>query len=73
MTKDAIPPGLPRPAEAVDDGPGFGELRLGNLGVRLAESAREIDHAQQLRWRVFYQEMQARPSPAMAAQQRDFS
>jgi putative hemolysin len=44
----------------------------GALEVRLAESASEIDAAQALRYRVFYDEMAARPSPEMAARRRDF-
>ncbi|MGE0151895.1 MAG: GNAT family N-acetyltransferase [Reyranellaceae bacterium] len=40
--------------------------------IRLAESAAEIDAAQALRYRVFYDEMAARPTPAMAASKRDF-
>lgn len=42
--------------------PGFAELRFGNLGVRLAHSAAEIDAVQALRYRVFYEEMRATPS-----------
>jgi putative hemolysin len=49
-----------------------GDLRTGNLEVRLAVSAAEIDAAQALRYRVFYTEMAAQPSPDMAARQRDF-
>lgn len=49
-----------------------GELRAGNLEVRLAESAAEVHAAQMLRFRVFYEEMQARPTPEMAAQRRDY-
>ena len=48
------------------------ELRMGSLEVRLAESAAEIDWAQALRYRVFYNEMSAVPSPEMAARHRDF-
>jgi len=44
----------------------------GALEVRLAETAAEIDAAQALRYRVFYDEMAARPSPEMAARKRDF-
>ncbi|HYD30642.1 MAG TPA: GNAT family N-acyltransferase [Azospirillaceae bacterium] len=51
---------------------GQAELRMGNLEVRLAETAQEVDAAQALRYRVFYEEMAARPSPDMAARQRDF-
>ena len=51
--------------------PGFGELRGGNLGVRIAATEAEIDAAQALRYRVFYQEMGARPDALAAAARRD--
>jgi putative hemolysin len=51
-----------RPAPIVSNG----------VEVRLAESAAEIDAAQALRYRVFYDEMKAKPSPEMAARRRDF-
>jgi len=44
----------------------------GDFEVRLAQSAAEIDAAQALRYRIFYEEMAARPTPEMAARQRDF-
>ena len=44
----------------------------GDFEVRLAESRAEIDTAQALRYRVFYEEMKAKPTPEMAARQRDF-
>jgi len=50
---------------------GFGELRSGKLGVRIATSAGEIDAAQALRFRVFYDEMGAHPDAATAANRRD--
>ena len=46
---------------------GFGELRAGRLGVRIAEGEAEVRAAQALRWRVFYEEMGARPDAATAA------
>jgi putative hemolysin len=49
----------------------FPELRAGNLGVRVADSAAEIDAVQALRFRVFYQEMGARADAATAASLRD--
>lgn len=49
----------------------FEELRAGNLGVRLAESPAEVDAAQALRFRVFYEEMGARADAATAASGRD--
>ncbi len=44
----------------------------GDFEVRLAETAAEIDAAQALRYRVFYDEMKARPTPEMARLRRDF-
>jgi len=49
-----------------------GEIRSGNLEVRLAETAAEVAAAQRLRFRVFYEEMAAKPSAEMMAQRRDF-
>jgi putative hemolysin len=43
----------------------------GPLVVRLAEDPRDIDAAQALRYRVFYEEMSARPTPEVAADKRD--
>ena len=61
----------PGGVSAQSDAPGFGELRTGNLGVRIASTAAEIDAAEALRYRVFYQEMGARPDAASAATHRD--
>jgi putative hemolysin len=47
------------------------ELRAGNLGVRLAASADEIDAVQALRYRVFYGEMGARADSATTESHRD--
>ena len=44
----------------------------GTIEVRLAESAAEIAAAQRIRYRVFFEEMGARPSPSMRALERDF-
>jgi putative hemolysin len=60
---------LPRSERAPDD---FGALSLGSLEVRLARDAAEVDAAQALRYRVFYEEMSARPTPEMRARRRDF-
>ncbi len=49
----------------------FTELRAGNLGVRIAETAAEIDAALALRYRVFYDEMGANPGPEALATRRD--
>jgi putative hemolysin len=69
MTKDVKPP---MQSVAAIDGPGFGELRANNLGVRIAERAWELDAAQALRYRVFYEEMGAHPTAEVAARRRDF-
>jgi putative hemolysin len=50
---------------------GFGEIRAGNLGVRIAETAAEVDAAQALRYRVFYTEMGAHEDAATRATARD--
>jgi len=48
------------------------QIQRKSLEVRLAETAAEIDAAQALRYRVFYGEMNAKPSARMLARQRDF-
>ena len=50
---------------------GFGEIRAGNLGVRIAETAAEVDAAQALRYRVFYDEMGAHADASTRAAARD--
>ena len=55
----------------IDPEAGFGELRAGNLGVRIAISADEVDAAQALRYRIFYGEMGAHADAATAATARD--
>ncbi len=50
---------------------GFGELRGGSLGVRLANTPAELDAIQALRYRVFYDEMGATPDAQSAAVGRD--
>ncbi len=46
--------------------------RQGALDVRIAASEEEVAAAQALRYRIFYGEMGARPTPAMARAERDF-
>jgi putative hemolysin len=48
------------------------EATPAGLEVRLAADPAEIEAAQRLRYRVFYDEMGARPNAAMAASGRDF-
>lgn len=55
----------------IDPEAGFGELRAGPLGVRLAESDAEIDAAQALRFEIFYNEMGAHPDAETLASRRD--
>ena len=47
-------------------------IRAGDLAVRLAESEAEIRAAQRLRFKIFYEEMAAKPTGEMALQGRDF-
>ena len=65
------PIGRDWPASRAHEGRGFGELRAGNLGVRIATSAAELDAVQALRYRVFYQEMGARADRTAAGDRRD--
>ena len=46
-------------------------LKSGSLEVRLAENALEIDAAQALRYKVFYQEMKAKSTPMQNKIKRD--
>ncbi|WP_202526250.1 GNAT family N-acetyltransferase [Sneathiella litorea] len=46
-------------------------LRFNNLELRLAQSAADLDAAQALRYRIFYEEMGAKPSALCLAQSRD--
>ncbi len=46
--------------------------RRGDLEVRLARSPHEIDAAQAIRYRVFYEEMSATPDAETRARKRDF-
>lgn len=48
------------------------EQSSSNLEVRLAVNAAEIDAVQALRYQVFYEEMGAKPTPAMQEIKRDF-
>lgn len=48
------------------------DILSGNLQVRLAETAADVDAAQALRYRIFYERMGARPLPEMALRRLDF-
>ncbi len=56
-------------AETFDDP--FGGIHAGSLEVRLARSDTEIDAAQALRYRIFYEEMGAVASPDATRARRD--
>jgi putative hemolysin len=47
-------------------------IRTGDFELRLAEGEAEVEAAQALRFRVFYEEMAAHPTVEMAAARRDF-
>ena len=47
------------------------DIANGRLCVRLAETSAEVDAAQALRYRVFYETMGAQPQPGMARLRRD--
>ncbi len=67
----ATTPVGPAALPPADSDNGFGELRGGNLGVRIATSPAEIDAVQALRYRVFYTEMGAVPGAEAARTERD--
>lgn len=67
----ATTPVGPAALPEADSDSGFGELRGGNLGVRIAVGAAEIDAVQALRYRVFYTEMGAVPAEETARTERD--
>jgi len=46
-------------------------ISSGPLEVRLAQNAADIDAAQALRYRIFYEKMGARPLPGMESERRD--
>ncbi len=48
------------------------DVRSGHLYIRLAESEAEVRAAQRLRYRVFCEEMAAKPTPEVAAVGREF-
>ncbi len=52
-------------ADDIDSG-----LRAGSLEVRLARTAAEVDASQALRYRVFYEEMDAVPDADRARRRR---
>ena len=58
--------------EAYDIDDALQALQTGSFSLRLAKTAADVDAAQALRYRVFYQEMAAKPSAEMARLQRDF-
>jgi putative hemolysin len=62
---------LSEPLAGIDGEEGIGELRAGNLGLRIARTPEELDAAQALRYRVFYDELGAVPDAAAAARGRD--
>ena len=47
-------------------------VQAASLELRVAENAAEIEAAQKLRYRVFYEELSAKPTPEMSTQRRDF-
>ena len=66
-----LPPALPSALSLASGDAPFAEVRAGNLGVRVAVSAAEIDAVQALRFRVFYQEMGAVADARTKAAARD--
>lgn len=51
---------------------GISQLNIENVSVRLAQTREEIEAAQHLRYKVFYEEYKAKPSAEIAREKRDF-
>ena len=49
-----------------------GGISVGDIVVRLAENQSEIRKAQNLRYKIFYEEFHAKPTPEVTQQKRDF-
>ena len=62
---------LPIDTGAVRDPGRIVDIWSGALQVRLAETAEDIDAAQSLRYRIFYETLGARPLPDMLRRRRD--
>ena len=64
---------MPRESKPIllSERPRFGELRAGNLGLRIAATPGEVDALQALRYRVFYDEMGAEPDALSVLSHRD--
>ena len=50
---------------------GISQLNIESVEVKLAESAEEVEAAQRLRYKVFYEEYAAKPNEEMARERRD--
>ena len=70
-TPAAEPRGSALDRAAAPPGGRIVDIASGALQVRLAENAADIEAAQALRYRIFYEIMGARPLPEMARQRRD--
>ena len=64
------PPNHPRATPGANLAPI--NVSSGDTHIRIATSEKEIREAQNLRWRVFYEEMKAKPTAELAKEQRDF-
>lgn len=50
---------------------GISQLNIDNVDVKLAQDATEVEAAQRLRYKVFYEEYAAKPNEEMARERRD--
>lgn len=69
LGRAAVPP---RAGERAEQETTVEPLRFNNLQVRLADKPADVEAAQALRYRVFYEDMAAMPSDDMRACRRDF-
>lgn len=72
MTQSISQPTLASAAAPFKRSSAVFEISNGSLSVRLARNPAEIDASLALRYRIFYEEMQAKATAEMAARKRDF-
>jgi putative hemolysin len=71
VQRQSIPPVETALPAATRFRPTIVDIRSGPLQVRLAETTADIEAAQALRYRIFYERLGAQPLPEMACRRRD--
>ncbi len=71
VQQQSVPPVETALSAAAQFCPTIVDIRSGPLQVRLAETTADIEAAQALRYRIFYERLGAQPLPEMACRRRD--